>query len=243
MITPALQKLSQQLGYTFKDAQLLKQALTHRSAQKIHNERLEFLGDAILGMIITTALFQRNPTASEGELSYMRAALVCEKTLAELGQAFQLKNYIRVGASELGQYRKRPALLADTLEALIGAIYLDGGWTPCETCVLSWYKELLDQVKYIAPSKDPKTTLQEYLQANGRELPRYSLMSQTGRSHEPIFTIACKLPDRIEFPLVKGIGKNRREAEQQAATKVLTLLQERDDTNYSSDGFKPLDDN
>jgi ribonuclease-3 len=222
-----LQKLSRALGYTFRNIQLLEQALTHRSLKFTHNERLEFLGDSVLGLVITAALFKRHPNAAEGELSTMRASLVCEQTLVVLANQFQLADYIRVGASELGyQTKRRPALLADALEAIIGAIYLDGEWIECENCILSWYKNHLDQVQYIAPTKDAKTALQEYLQARGRALPRYELVSQTGTSHEPTFTIACQLPDIVGFSSTPctGVGRNRREAEQQAATKTLALL-------------------
>jgi ribonuclease-3 len=236
MAIPALHSLSQALGYTFKNTRLLEQALTHRSLKAKHNERLEFLGDAVLGMIITAALFQRNPTASEGELSYMRAALVCEQALVSIAQKFQLADYIRVGPSELGQYKKRPALLADVLEALIGAIYLDAEWSSCEVCILGWYECDLDRVKYVRLVKDSKTVLQEYLQARGLLLPSYQLINQTGSLHEPIFTIVCKLPNMMSVPETAciGMGKNRRAAEQQAAAKVLTLLQHHDHAGHVS---------
>lgn len=244
MVTRSLQRLSQTLGYTFRNTGLLEQALTHRSLQTVHNERLEFLGDAVLGMIIAVALFRRHPTASEGELSTMRAALVCEPMLVTLAQEFQLVDYVRVGASELGQYKKRPALLADALEAVIGAIYLDGAFPSCEVCILRWYKDRLESVKAVMPVKDSKTALQEYLQACRQVLPRYQLINQTGSPHKPMFTVTCELPGRDGFPLMQGMGKTRREAEQQAATKSLALLQQHDHAKPLSDALnKQLDDN
>lgn len=230
-ILPSLTPLSERLGYHFLQPQLLIQALSHRSFQpKTHNERLEFLGDAILSAIISSALFQRHPTATEGELSQSRAALVCEATLAQLAQSFEVGRYLRLGSGEIKMGGKhRPALLADTLEAIIGAIYLDTEtWPPVNQCVLTWYANHLDQLTSdCAHYKDPKTRLQEYLQAHKRPLPHYSLMNQSGTAHAPIFQIACQLPDMPDTHLLStiiGTGTSRRRAERAAAERLLTQL-------------------
>jgi ribonuclease III len=230
-----LQRLTQSLGYQFKNIPLLQQALTHRSCPGVHNERLEFLGDAVLGAVIASALFKRHPNASEGMLSAMRSTLVCEQTLVILAQTLQLGDSISVGASELGQVQTRPSLLADTLEALIGAIYLEAGWEHCEACVLNWYQPYLNQVQYVAPIKDAKTALQEHLQARGQQLPCYKLVDKTGKSHEPVFTIQCRLPDPSSIPSTHGVGNNRRAAEQHAAAKLLAFLQQQDDEQSVSE--------
>lgn len=235
MAMQKLERLMQIIGYQFKNPTLLKQALTHRSIGPLHNERLELLGDAVLGMIITTALFKRYPNASEGELSHRRATLVCEKSLVALAEQLSIGRYIRLGVSELGQRnRNRPALLADTVEAIIGAIYQDADWLTCNTCILNWYQELLETVEYVKVKKDPKTALQEYLQGNGHATPHYYVVSQVGDAHDSVFTVNCKLPATvsIETRLGTGVGKNRRAAEQEAAAKLLLLLGEKSYTEY-----------
>jgi ribonuclease-3 len=228
MTKPKLEDLTQILGYRFKNLYLLKIALTHRSANKEHNERLEFLGDAVLGLVIAHALFQAHPQATEGELSHTRAHLVCETSLAQLAQALQIGKYLRLGSGEMKQSgERRPTILADAMEAVIGAIYLDGGLSPCETCILNWYAKDLEQLTTMIPHKDPKTRLQEYLQANKHPLPHYRLVRQMGSAHQPEFEIRCELPDYFNLPnhLCIAIAKNRRQAEQQAAAQVFDYLQ------------------
>lgn len=229
-------ELSLKFGYTFTKPALLLQALQHRSLQLgIHNERLEFLGDAVLNMIIAADLFKRYPTATEGTLSQLRSLLVCEKTLMQLAQELELGRYLQLGKGELKTGINRPALLADALEALIGAVYLDGGLSSCERCVLACYGKQLEQVtetNYAA--KDPKSQLQEVLQAQKRPLPRYRIISQTGPSHQPIFQIACELTDvsstqiGFDHPTAIGTGTSRQRAEQNAAANQLLQLQAQD---------------
>lgn len=229
-INPMLiDELHQLLGYRFKSDELLQEALTHRSLHAVNNERLEFLGDAVLGLVISTALFLRHPKATEGVLSHTRAALVCEKTLAKLAKRFKLERYLRLGSGERKGRETRPSLLADMIEAIIGAIYLEGGLEVCKQCILAWYADDLDHLINTPPKKDAKTALQEYLQARKQPLPRYRLIHQKGTLHEPIFTIACEFPtEHTEgLTLYTGTGKNRRQAEQRAAAQLLAYLQEK----------------
>ena len=160
-----LKRLERKIGHTFVDEDLLKRAITHRSAGSRHNERLEFLGDSILSLVIAEALFHRFPDVSEGDMSRMRATLVREKTLAELAREFDLGEYLILGPGELksGGFR-RESILADTVEAIIGAIYLDAGMEALKPLLLRWYAERLECIRPGADQKDPKTRLQELLQ-------------------------------------------------------------------------------
>jgi ribonuclease III len=225
----SLADLSRQIGYRFLNEALLTQALTHRSSHtQRHNERLEFLGDSVLSAIISTALFYRYPDATEGELSQARASLVCEETLAKIAKNFQLERYLYLGSGELKSGGgKRPALLADALEAVIGAIYLDAGLKTCKTCILNWYQIYLDTLPQNPHYKDPKSLLQEYLQAQKRPLPHYKCLKQAGAPHAPVFQITCQLldvPSTHPLNKVVGVGTSRRKAEQAAANKLLDLL-------------------
>lgn len=220
-------RLQRRLGYFFKDVSLLHQALTHRSYGHPHNERLEFLGDSILGFVIGEALFQRYPNAREGELTRLRSSLVKGETLAHLAQEFDLgTNLILGGGERKSGGHRRASILADAVEAIIGAIYLESGFSQCREIVLSWFADRLDQVFINKPDhqKDPKTRLQEWLQSRKRPLPKYELVKAEGLSHEQEFTIRCELKNLAGAEI--ATGKNRKEAEQQVAERLLARLQE-----------------
>ncbi|MBT41862.1 MAG: ribonuclease III [Idiomarina sp.] len=222
---PPLEQLENVIGYQFEQRELLKQALTHRSAHANHNERLEFLGDSILGVVIAEALFQRFPNVAEGDLSRMRAAIVCGRSLAKLGRKKEVGDYLWLGQGELksGGYR-RESILADAMEAIIGAVYLDSDMATVKTMVLQWFTEQLETIKPGANQKDPKTRLQEWLQARQRPLPEYDVVATQGQAHNQQFTVTC-LVEGLDKPL-KGSGTSRRKAEQAAATAALEKLQE-----------------
>lgn len=215
--------LQQALGHEFADPELLVMALTHRSAGSNNNERLEFLGDSIMNHIVADALYQRFPRAREGDLSRMRASLVKGDTLAELARELQLGEYLLLGPGERksGGYR-RSSILADTLEALAGAIVLDAGYERCRDCVLRWFGTRLDQLAAGAVDKDAKTRLQEYLQGRGNPLPEYELVAVEGDDHDQQFSVACRL-SRPQL-VVQGSGSSRRKAEQAAARDALQRL-------------------
>ncbi len=217
-------KLCRSLNYEFNDQRLLKKALTHSSAGKNNNERLEFLGDSILGWVIAEALYQRFPHAKEGELSRLRAGLVKGVTLAKIAREFNLGDFLRLGQGELksGGYR-RDSILADALEALIGAVYLDSDIETCRTQVLEWFSERLEKVSVADNHKDSKTRLQEYLQSRKQGLPQYQVIATRGKEHEQIFDVECTV-GLLETP-VTGTGSSRRQAEQEAALKALKALQ------------------
>jgi len=219
--------LQKALGHEFADRQLLTKALTHRSAGGRNNERLEFLGDSIVNHIIAEALYRRFPGAREGELSRMRASLVKGETLAELARELQLGDYLLLGPGERksGGYR-RSSILADTLEALAGAILLDAGFERCRVCVMAWFARRLEQLAAAVdkgvPDKDAKTRLQEYLQGRGNPLPQYELLAVRGEDHDLQFSVACRLgnPQLV----AEGSGSSRRKAEQAAARDALQRL-------------------
>lgn len=221
-----LARLGRQLGYDYNDVELLKQALSHRSAGKNNNERLEFLGDAILSFIIAQSLYQRFPAASEGQLSQMRAKLVKGKTLAAIAREFSLGDFLMLGPGELksGGHR-RESILADALEALIGAMYLDAGIDVTRERVLTWFESRLAKIQ---PSdhanKDAKTTLQELLQARKCQVPSYQLVYTLGSEHQQTFEVECSIePTQQTF---SGQGSSRRAAEQVAAGKALEFLEQ-----------------
>ena len=203
---------------------LLEQALTHRSySRQLNNERLEFLGDSILNLIISNHIYQRFSSADEGDLSRIRASLVKQETLAQVARQFDLGDYIHLGGGELksGGFR-RASILADVLEALIGAIYLDSDYAQAETTVLHLFQEQLNNTDAGASLRDPKTRLQEYLQAKKNSLPSYQVEQITGKSHDQVFTVSCKLG---ELDLQSnGKGSSRKKAEQQAAQNILDSL-------------------
>ncbi len=215
--------LYKKLGYQFKNEDNLALALTHRSASKTHNERLEFLGDAILGMVIANALFARFPEQPEGNLTRMRASLVKGDTLAKLAVEFELGESLKLGPGELksGGHR-RSSILADTVEAIIGAIYLEAGLPKCEELVLKWYETRLNALDPNIHLKDGKTRLQEYLQGRGKALPEYSVTEIKGKSHEQVFSVECRIEGLAD--LFIGRGSSRRKAEQKAASLALENL-------------------
>ena len=218
------EKLCALTGYQFKQANLLEQALTHRSySRQLNNERLEFLGDSILNLIISNHIYERFSAADEGDLSRIRASLVKEETLAQVARQIDLGDYIHLGGGELksGGFR-RASILSDALEALIGAIYLDSDYAQTEAAVLHLYREQLQNVDAGANLRDPKTRLQEYLQSNKNSLPSYQVEQITGKSHDQVFTVSCKLID-LDMQS-NGKGSSRKKAEQQAAQKILDKL-------------------
>lgn len=217
-------KLCALTGYQFKQPNLLEQALTHRSySRQLNNERLEFLGDSILNLIISNHIYERFDAADEGDLSRIRASLVKEETLARVAREIDLGEYIHLGGGELksGGFR-RASILSDALEALIGAIYLDSDYVQTEAAVLQLYQKQLQNVDAGANLRDPKTRLQEYLQANKNSLPSYQVEQITGKSHDQVFTVSCKLTD-LDMRS-NGKGSSRKKAEQQAAQKILDKL-------------------
>ena len=218
-----LKKLYKILGYQFQQPAHVKTALTHRSAGNPNNERLEFLGDALLSIIIGEFLFQRFPKAKEGQLTRLRASLVKGETLAEIGLELELGQYLRLGMGELrsGGWR-RNSTLADALEAIIGAIYLDSDIEVVRKIVLSWYKTRLDAIQPGVSQKDPKTRLQEFLQGRKKPLPVYTVTNIKGEAHNQEFTVSCGI-EGISDPVV-GKGTSRRKAEQAAAELALEKL-------------------
>ncbi|WED22245.1 ribonuclease III [Vibrio sp. JC009] len=222
MTTP-LTKLEKKLGYQFEDGQLINLALTHRSANSKHNERLEFLGDSILSFVIADDLYHRFPKVNEGDMSRMRATLVRGHTLAELGREFDLGEYLKLGPGELksGGFR-RDSILADAVEAIIGAIYLDSDIEKVREIILSWYQSRLEAIKPGVSQKDPKTRLQEFLQGRKKPLPVYTVANIKGEAHNQEFTISCDVAG-VDKPVI-GKGTSRRKAEQAAAELALERL-------------------
>lgn len=211
------------LGYRFSDAGLLERALTHRSAGGRHNERLEYLGDAALGFVVAEALYREAPDADEGHLSRLRATLVNRPTLAGMAVGLGFPDHVRLGPGELrsGGFR-RESILADALEAVLGAVYLDGGFGALRDVVLRLYGPRLASLPEPDALKDPKTRLQEALQAAGRALPDYQVEAVEGEAHRQRFTVACRVEGE-DSPTV-GRGSSRRAAEQSAAADMLERL-------------------
>ncbi len=216
-------KLERKLGYQFNDGELINLALTHRSANGKHNERLEFLGDSILSFVVADELYHRFPKVNEGDMSRMRATLVRGHTLAELGREFALGDYLKLGPGELksGGFR-RDSILADAVEAIIGAIYLDSDTEVVRGIILSWYQTRLDSIEPGVSQKDPKTRLQEFLQGRKKPLPVYTVTKIKGEAHNQEFTVSCDIAG-VEKPVV-GKGTSRRKAEQAAAELALENL-------------------
>lgn len=222
-MSASLARLERQLGYTFKDQDLMVLALTHRSFAGRNNERLEFLGDAILNFVAGEVLFERFPLAREGQLSRLRARLVKGETLAILARGFDLGDYLRLGSGELksGGFR-RESILADALEALIGAIYLDAGMDAARERVVAWLGNELEGLTLVDTNKDPKTRLQEFLQSRACELPRYDVVDIQGDPHCRTFVVECQISLLNDKTL--GQGASRRIAEQVAAAAALIAL-------------------
>jgi ribonuclease-3 len=210
--------------HRFADAALLRQALTHRSAGSPHNERLEFLGDALLNLVVAEQLYARWPNADEGAMTRARAELVRESTLARIARELGVGERLTLGPGEMksGGHR-RDSILADAIEAVIAACYLDAGFDACRALVLAWYQPLLEALP--PPNrvgKDPKTRLQEWLQARGWPLPAYALLAERGDEHDRIFQVRCTLAQPALS--AEGEGTSRRAAEQSAAEAVLAQL-------------------
>ncbi|REL28799.1 ribonuclease III [Thalassotalea euphylliae] len=220
----ALARLSKRLGYRFTEQKLLLQALTHRSAKGLHNERLEFLGDSILGFIIAEQLYQQFPKESEGELTRMRSSLVRGVTLAQMARDFKLGEHLILGPGEKksGGHR-RDSILEDAVEAIIGAIYLDADIETCKALVLKWFAPRLGEIQPGITQKDPKTRLQEYLQARKIALPQYEVIDIKGQSHNQEFTVKCTTDINQQAIITKG--SSRRKAEQAAAQQVLEMIE------------------
>ena len=215
-------RLSKRIGYTFKQPELLRQALTHRSHGSPHNERLEFLGDSVLSLAISTKLVHDFPKLAEGDLSRMRAHLVKEPTLAEIAQALNLGDYLFLGEGELksGGFR-RPSLLADALEAILGAIFLDSDFAETSHVIEVLYAPTVALLDPKNLSKDPKTQLQEYLQSRKLSLPQYEIVATEGEAHAQHFKLECIIPD-LDIRAA-GAGASRRKAEQEAAQLAFAL--------------------
>jgi len=211
------------LGYAFRDPALLDAALTHRSASKRNYERLEFLGDAVLNVAVTVLLFREYPDADEGDLSRYRAALVSGSSLATVAIGLALGEQLRLGSGELksGGFR-RSSILADSLEALFGAVYLDGGITAASAVIERLFAGRLGDLPEAQELKDPKTRLQEHLQARGLSLPAYAVEDLSGEPHEHWFVASCEVA-ALDVR-ARGEGSSRRRAEQEAAQRVLERL-------------------
>jgi ribonuclease-3 len=219
-----LKKLESLVAYTFKDKPLLGQALTHRSFGNRNNERLEFLGDSILNFVVAAALFNRFPEAREGDLSRLRAGMVKQQTLAEIARELCLGDFLTMGGGELksGGF-DRDSILSDAVEAIIGAVFLDGGISEATEFVLGLYKERLAGLISSNVEKDAKSRLQEYLQGAGQSVPEYILVGTTGKSPSQNFEIECRsLSINVT---IRAIGTSRRRAEQKAAELALKHLE------------------
>ncbi len=220
---PDINKLYRDLGYTFKQRDLIEQALTHRSAGGKNNERLEYLGDSILGFVIADALFNHFSEASEGQLSRLRSALVKRDTLAQLAREFNLGDYLKLGQGELrsgGQ--SRDSILADSFEAVLAAIYLDGGYHATRSVIQRIFSPRLIALSPENQQKDPKTQLQEFLQAKKISLPSYIILDVSGDPHAQHFRVECAVEELKKKSV--GEGNSRRKAEQDAACKMLSDL-------------------
>lgn len=211
------------LGHVFSRRELLQQALTHRSHGSSHNERVEFLGDSILNCVVAALLFERFPELREGELSRLRATLVRQETLSEIARTLSLGDYLLLGEGELksGGFR-RPSILADALEALFGAIFLDAGFERARAVIARIYQPQLAGIDPRNPAKDPKTALQELLQGRRLPLPQYVLQLTRGEAHEQEFEIECRVP--LLDVCAVGSGGSRRAAEQEAARRAYEMI-------------------
>jgi len=221
-LNKCLQSLCKKLGYQFEDPDYLKMALSHRSVGKKNNERLEFLGDSIIGYVMADELYHRFINDNEGNLSRYRSLLVKGETLASIARQFDLGEYLNLGGGELksGGFR-RTSILADAMEAIIGAIALDSNIEQARSCVLSWYKERLENITSL-DLKDPKTRLQEYLQAKKFDLPYYEVINVDGKEHAQTFHVNCIVKEINA--MASAVGSSRRAAEQKSAELMLEQL-------------------
>ncbi|CCD28668.1 Ribonuclease III (RNase III) [Candidatus Glomeribacter gigasporarum BEG34] len=215
--------LQSRLDYVFCRPVLLRRAMTHRSHSAPHNEKFEFLGDAVLNCVISALIFQRFPALKEGDLSRIRAHLVKQQTLCQIAQTLELAKDLRLGEGELRSGgRKRPSMLADALEALFGAIYLDGGFSAARAAIERLYAPILDHLDLKMSGKDAKTCLQELLQGRKIALPEYTVITTRGAAHRQQFEIQCTVPS-LEIQ-ARGRGASRRAAEQEAAARALAEI-------------------
>jgi len=226
--------LQERLGYTFQKPDLLMQALTHRSHSKKNNERLEFLGDSVLNCTVAEMLYERYGDLDEGDLSRVRANLVKQQALYEIAPALQLSDCLRLGEGELksGGF-KRPSILADSFEAIVGAIFLDSGFDASKKVLRKWYSQILEHVDPRTLGKDDKTLLQEFLQGHQLPLPIYTVVATTGVAHNQQFEVECSIPSLKV--MLSGKGASRRAAEQAAAKLSLEATQK----IVSQSGRKP----
>lgn len=216
-------ELCRKLGYQFNDIKLLEQALTHRSCGDYNNERLEFLGDAVVNFVIGAELFERYPRANEGELSRWRATLVNRETLGKIARQFDLGRYLRLGPGELKSGGSgRLSILSCTMEAVIGGIYLDSDFNTTRACILHWYSSLLQSLTGAESHKDPKSLLQEFLQAKRMMLPIYVVEEIEGEAHQQVFVVSCQI-EGVKHK-ASGKGTSRRRAEQDAAQNMLEMI-------------------
>ncbi len=211
------------IDYQFSDPGLLEKALTHRSVGARNYERLEFLGDSVLDLVIADRLIQLHPKATEGDLSRMRSRLVRADSLREVAASIDLGRFVRLGVGERKSGgRRRTSILGDALEALLGAIYVDGGFDACRAVILDIFRSSIESLPDAESLKDPKTRLQEFLQGLGRPLPRYELLEERGADHNKEFSVRCSLTDSEEESV--AVGSSRRKAEQAAAHQLFERL-------------------
>lgn len=222
---PDIEKLSKKIEYTFKNEQLLLEALTHRSVGAINNERLEFLGDSVLNFVVAEKLFASLPKASEGDLSRLRASVVKKESLVEIALFHQLGDFISLGSGELksGGFR-RESILADSVEAILGAVLRDAGFDECKQMVLRFCKSKIEQTILDGPEKDAKTRLQEYLQSRRYRLPEYNVTDIKGKAHQQTFSVECIIKE-LKMQ-TNGVGRSRRIAEQEAALKAIDSIEQ-----------------
>ena len=222
----SLLSLTQKLGVKFKHEALLTQALTHRSAAALNNERLEFLGDGILNFVIAGQLFEQYPDMSEGDMSRLRANLVNKDSLADIARELKLGDVIRLGSGEMksGGHR-RSSILADAVESIFGAVYSDLGFDICKSLILRLYQEKLQNIPDAQSLKDPKTRLQELLQSRRIPIPVYEVLKVSGKAHNQLFRVECRI-DSLDC-VTTAEGGSRRKAEQLAAEKAITLVTEK----------------
>ena len=225
-----IQALAARLGHRFDDERLLREALVHRSYRNEfpdeprHNERLEFLGDAVLDLIVAEVLMERLPESAEGELTRRRAAVVNEQSLARTARRLDLGGALLLGrGEELNNGRDRSSILADAVEALVGAIYLDAGYAAARDAALEWLAPLLEMAASGAAPGDHKTVLQERLQALGRGAPRYRVVGETGPDHEKVFEVEITIGEAV---LARGTGRSKKDAEKEAARRALAATVE-----------------
>jgi|TARA_B110000977_G_scaffold200467_1_gene291095 ribonuclease-3 len=227
-VANSLNQLQQNLGYQFNDGVLLSTALTHRSFSSDHNERFEFLGDSLVNMLIAEMLFEAYPDLPEGKLTQQRAMLVKGKTLAKIGEAFNVGEYLALGAGEIKTGgAQRESILADAIEAIIAAIYLDSDFNHCRITVRQWFEDRVANIDTLGEAKDAKTRLQEVLQANGKPLPVYKTEKVHGEHHQQQFVISCKVA-LLSKP-TQGKAGSKKMAEQIAAENALQAIGEEDE--------------